>query len=88
MVVVDTTGNLFNVYKGTLYPLVCEFLLNDNSKTSHCCGHRIAEMLLKECEWQCPVCHAEYDRDVNPAMNIRPEGHNGWTRQRNGDVCS
>ncbi len=44
------------------------------SKTCHCCGHKMAEMPLKVREWQCLSCHAEHDRDINAAINIRQKG--------------
>lgn len=45
-----------------------------SSKTCHCCGHKMAEMLLKVREWQYPSCHAEHDRDINAAINIKQKG--------------
>lgn len=47
-----------------------------SSKTCHCCGHKVAEMPLKLREWQCPICHANHDRDINAAINIRQKGIN------------
>lgn len=45
-----------------------------SSKTCHCCGHKMADMPLKVRKWQCPACHADHDRDINAAINIRQKG--------------
>ena len=36
--------------------------------------YRKVDLRLAEREWDCPVCHAHHDRDVNAALNILREG--------------
>lgn len=45
-----------------------------SSKTCHCCGHKMPEMLLNKRIWQCPECGVEHDRDINAAINIERKG--------------
>lgn len=45
-----------------------------SSKTCHCCGHKMPEMLLNKRIWQCPECGVEDDRDINAAINTRQKG--------------
>ena len=42
-----------------------------SSKTCHFCGSVNDTLTLKDRIWECPVCHAHLDRDVNAALNIR-----------------
>ncbi|MEZ0612004.1 RNA-guided endonuclease TnpB family protein [Fibrella sp. WM1] len=34
------------------------------------CGHKYAELSLKQRAWTCPVCHVTHDRDLLAAQNI------------------
>jgi putative transposase len=46
-----------------------------SSKTCHCCGHKMEEMLLSVRKWDCPSCGTtDIDRDLNAALNIRDKG--------------
>lgn len=45
-----------------------------STKTCHCCGHKMPEMLLKVREWKCSACDAAHDRDINAALNIQHKG--------------
>lgn len=45
-----------------------------SSKTCSACGHVLAELPLSARSWECPVCGAEHDRDLNAARNIAAEG--------------
>lgn len=45
-----------------------------SSKTCSACGHVLEELPLSARKWECPVCGAEHDRDVNAARNILAEG--------------
>ncbi|WP_368655140.1 zinc ribbon domain-containing protein [Ornithinibacillus sp. 4-3] len=38
------------------------------------CGHRAGKKTLEIRKWACPVCHAQYDRDINASKNILAEG--------------
>ncbi len=42
-----------------------------SSKTGHCCGHKMAELLFNKRFWQYPVCHVEHGRDINAAISIQ-----------------
>jgi putative transposase len=42
-----------------------------SSKRCSCCGHIIESLPLEVREWECPVCHAKHDRDMNAATNLR-----------------
>ena len=45
-----------------------------SSKTCSCCGHKVESLPLSVRNWRCPVCHAQRDRDINAAINIRQQG--------------
>lgn len=45
-----------------------------SSKTCSACGHRLDALPLSVRSWDCPVCGAHHDRDVNAARNILTEG--------------
>mgnify|MGYP000912845410 CR=1 FL=1 len=45
-----------------------------SSKTCSACGHRLDVLPLSVRSWDCPVCGAHHDRDVNAAANILTEG--------------
>lgn len=45
-----------------------------SSKTCSTCGHRLDVLPLSVRSWDCPVCGAHHDRDVNAARNILTEG--------------
>ncbi|WP_235937029.1 RNA-guided endonuclease InsQ/TnpB family protein [Vreelandella azerica] len=45
-----------------------------SSKTCSCCGHKVESLPLSVRNWRCPACHAERDRDINAAINIRQQG--------------
>lgn len=45
-----------------------------SSKTCSACGHRLEALPLSARAWDCPVCGAHHDRDVNAAVNILAEG--------------
>ena len=50
---------------GSFYP---------SSQMCHNGDYRKVDLRLAEREWDCPVCHAHHDRDVNAALNILREG--------------
>lgn len=45
-----------------------------SSKTCSACGHRLDALSLSVRAWDCPMCGAHHDRDVNAARNILAEG--------------
>lgn len=45
-----------------------------SSKLCHFCGHKNIELTLADRSWICPDCHAELNRDINAAINIKNEG--------------
>lgn len=45
-----------------------------SSKLCHFCSHKNTELTLADRSWICPDCHAELDRDINAAINIKNEG--------------
>ena len=42
-----------------------------SSKTCHICGHIKSDLSLANRRWTCASCHAEHDRDLNAAQNIK-----------------
>lgn len=45
-----------------------------SSKTCSKCGYALAELPLSMRSWQCPICSAVHDRDINAAKNIQRVG--------------
>ncbi|SFT68765.1 RNA-guided endonuclease InsQ/TnpB family protein [Halomonas saccharevitans] len=45
-----------------------------SSKTCHVCQHKMDAMPLSLRSWECPDCHAQHDRDINAALNIKHQG--------------
>jgi len=46
-----------------------------SSKLCNCCGYKYQNLSLNERHWDCPVCGAVHDRDLNAAINIEHEGN-------------
>jgi len=42
-----------------------------SSKLCSQCHHKLAELDLSVRYWECPNCHADHDRDINAAINIK-----------------
>lgn len=42
-----------------------------SSKVCSQCNHKLEKLDLSVRRWECPVCHADHDRDVNAAVNIK-----------------
>ncbi len=42
-----------------------------SSKLCSCCGYKLEELPLSVRYWVCPGCHAEHDRDLNAAINLK-----------------
>lgn len=42
-----------------------------SSKLCHVCGYKKTDLTLSIRHWTCPVCHAEHNRDVNAAINLK-----------------
>jgi putative transposase len=49
-----------------------------SSKTCSTCGHKKAEMNLRQREYHCDACGYVGHRDLNAAVNIRNWGHQQW----------
>lgn len=45
-----------------------------SSKRCHCCGNKVDKLPLSVRHWDCPVCGAGLDRDINAAKNIKKLG--------------
>ena len=45
-----------------------------SSKRCNSCGHILDKLSLDIRSWKCPSCHAEHDRDINAAKNIKAAG--------------
>ena len=43
----------------------------NTSKECSVCGYIYKDMDLSVCNWICPQCHTEHDRDVNASINIK-----------------
>jgi putative transposase len=60
------------MYKSQWYG--CEVMLADrfyaSSKICHVCGYKLAELDLKDREWDCPLCGTHHNRDLNAACNL------------------
>ena len=45
-----------------------------SSKTCSNCNFIVDSLPLNIREWDCPICHTHYDRDINAAINVLKEG--------------
>ncbi|MEA5541631.1 RNA-guided endonuclease TnpB family protein, partial [Limnoraphis robusta Tam1] len=45
-----------------------------SSKTCNVCLNVVESLPLDIRQWECNNCHAQHDRDINAAINIRDEG--------------
>jgi len=63
-------------YKAAWYGVRLEAIgpFYPSSQWCHNGDYRKVDLRLAEREWDCPVCHAHHDRDVNAALNILREG--------------
>lgn len=41
-----------------------------STKTCSNCGYKNTELTLADREWDCPICHAHHNRDVNAGINL------------------
>ncbi len=75
-------------YKGAWYG--CDVVSADrwfpSSKTCSVCNTEIKQLPLNVRQWQCPICHAQHDRDVNAAINILNQTTVGVTECRKRDL--
>lgn len=55
-----------------------------SSKTCSSCGYVLDELPLSYREWQCPICGAVHDRDINSAINIFKETRAGIAQSNAG----
>jgi len=55
-----------------------------SSKTCSNCGYVLDALLLSVRAWQCPICGAIHDRDINSAINILIESRAGIARSNAG----
>lgn len=60
------------IERGRIFVKVSRFY--PSSKTCSSCGHKLDALPLSVRSWNCPVCGAHHDRDVNAARNILAEG--------------
>jgi putative transposase len=69
------------VYKGDWYGCQVEQVNRwyPSSKTCSACGAVMVSIPLHVLKWQCPVCSALHDRDVNAAINILKQSTVGAT---------
>ncbi len=56
-----------------------------SSKICNRCGYVLDELPLLVREWQCPICGAVHDRDINSAINILIETRAGVARSHAGE---
>jgi putative transposase len=42
-----------------------------SSKLCSCCSSQVKSLPLSIRQWACPVCHAQHDRDINAAINLK-----------------
>jgi putative transposase len=63
-------------YKGQWYGVhvVVVDRFYPSTQLCHVCGYKNEALTLSDRTWQCPICGAVHDRDVNAALNIRDEG--------------
>jgi len=59
-------------WKGRIYLEVDRYFAS--SKICNHCGHKHCGLELKDRFWICQNCHANNDRDINAAKNIRDQG--------------
>jgi putative transposase len=73
-------------YKCTWYGsrLVVADRYYPSSKTCSACGHVLEALSLDVREWDCPVCGAHHDRDVNAARNLLAMADGSAYRQFGG----
>jgi putative transposase len=45
-----------------------------SSKPCSACGFQNDDLHLSDRQWKCPSCSTEHGRDINAAINIKPEG--------------
>lgn len=55
-----------------------------SSKTCSCCGFVVPELALSVRFWDCPMCGASHERDINAAINILVETRAGVARSNAG----
>src|ERR671932_239281 len=58
-----------------------------SSKRCGNCGHILEKMPLNVREWDCPICGAHHDRDINAAKNILAAfscGESLWSERKTG----
>lgn len=90
---ISTTGwgmfRLMLEYKGEWYGSYVHKVdrFFPSSKTCSNCGCEIDQLPLSVREWQCPICGAIHDRDINSAINILNETRAGVARSNAGGEC-
>lgn len=87
---ISTTGwgmfRLMLEYKGEWYGSYVHKVdrFFPSSKTCSSCGYVLDELSLSVRGWQCSVCEAIHDRDINSAINILNETRAGVARSHAG----
>jgi len=87
---ISTTGwgtfRLMLEYKGEWYGSYVHKVdrFFPSSKTCSNCEYVLDELPLSVREWQCPICGAIHDRDINSAINILNETRAGVARSHAG----
>ena len=64
-------------YKAKWYGNIIRSVPNNytSSQTCNCCGYQYRKVRTKNLRfWECPVCHAKHDRDINASINILKKG--------------